>query len=884
MLRITQQSDTAAAKGYYAAADYFADGPELAGEWGGTGARWLGLTGMVEKADFEALCENRDPNTGRTLTARRNTERTVGYDFTWSVPKSVSLAYGLTQDEGLVSAFRTAVNDTMQEIEAEMKVRVRKGSQNHDRVSGNAAWATFVHTTARPVGGVPDPHLHAHCFVFSASLDRQENVWKAGQFRDLKRDAPYWQAAFRARLAQNLQARGYALDVSQGKGDFELAGLSRSTMRKFSRRTAQVEHTAEDLGITDPTIKSGLGATTREGKRGGLTWDDLKRDWDSRLTPAERETITAARAQLGMFPSMEPRDTAAVEHAVAHLFERQSVVPVKSLLAEALRHGLGAVTPDGVQRAFARTKPIVREIDGRSMTTTTGVAAEERAVLDYVREGRGTCRPLAGFDRPLSRPWLDAGQQAAVRHIWESPDRVILIRGAAGTGKTTLLKEAVEGLQSAGRPVVALAPGAEASRKVLRSEVTEHADTVARFLLDERFREGARHGVVLVDEASLLGTPTLHRLFAVSKELDARVVLVGDVRQHTAVERGDGLRLLETEAGARVVAVSDIRRQQNGRYRAAVQHLSDGRVLAGFDALDRLGWVKERPDADRYQELAADYLALSARGSVLVVAPTNAEKDRATAAVRDALRAAGKLGEERVLPVWESTGWTTAEKADPRNYAPGDMLQFHQNARGFTRGSRVVLADGQSPPIGPADRYQVYHSAELPIAVGDRLRVTAGGKTTDGNHRLNTGWTFTLTGFTKGGDLVADNGWVIGRDFGHLAHGVATTSWSSQGKTVDHVLVAQSSASRPAVSLQQFYVSASRGKHSLTVYTDAKEDLRDAIARSEQRLTATELLRHRRPSRVQRHLAFLRRAAAHLTPSVPRPAPVVVRPEMEMVL
>ena len=235
----------------------------------------------------------------------RHDSRTAGRQAV-SVPKSVSLAYGLTQDEGLVTAFRTAVNDTMQEIEAEMKVRVRKGSQNHDRVSGNAAWATFVHTTARPVGGVPDPHLHAHCFVFSASLDRQENVWKAGQFRDLKRDAPYWQAAFRARLAQNLQARGYALNVSQGKGDFELAGLSRPTIGKFSRRTALVEQTAEDLGITDPTIKSGLGATTREGKRGGLTWDDLKRDWDSRLTPAERETITAARARTGMFPVVGP--------------------------------------------------------------------------------------------------------------------------------------------------------------------------------------------------------------------------------------------------------------------------------------------------------------------------------------------------------------------------------------------------------------------------------------------------------------------------------------------------------------------------------------------------------------------------------------------------
>ena len=98
-----------------------------------------------------------------------------------------------------------AVDDTMREIEAEMKTRVRKRGQDTDRVTGNMTWAEFIHTTSRPIDGLPDPQLHAHVFCLNATYCDQEQQWKAGQFRDLKRDAPYFQAAFRVRLANRLQ-------------------------------------------------------------------------------------------------------------------------------------------------------------------------------------------------------------------------------------------------------------------------------------------------------------------------------------------------------------------------------------------------------------------------------------------------------------------------------------------------------------------------------------------------------------------------------------------------------------------------------------------------------------------------------------------------------
>jgi hypothetical protein len=123
------------------------------------------------------------------------------------VPKSVSLLYALTEDQKVIEAFRESVHETMAEVEAEMKVRVRKNGRNQERVTGNIAYGEFIHFTSRPVDGVPDPQLHAHCFVFNATHDAEEGAWKAGQFRDLKRDAPYWQGAFRVRLPAELKGR-----------------------------------------------------------------------------------------------------------------------------------------------------------------------------------------------------------------------------------------------------------------------------------------------------------------------------------------------------------------------------------------------------------------------------------------------------------------------------------------------------------------------------------------------------------------------------------------------------------------------------------------------------------------------------------------------------
>lgn len=239
MLRIIESMSAGQAKSYFSTADYYREGQELVGQWRGEGAARLGLSGAIDSPVWDALCDNQHPGTGEKLTLRTKSQRRVGYDFNFHVPKSVSVLHALTQDDRLLDAFRDAVRETMTDMEAEMQTRVRKAGRNEDRTTGNMVWGEFVHFTSRPVDGLPDPHLHAHCYVFNTTFDAQEQAWKAGQFGALKRDAPYFEGKFHVRLAEKLNALGIA--VERTKTGWEIAGIAPSVIEKFSRRTQEIE-------------------------------------------------------------------------------------------------------------------------------------------------------------------------------------------------------------------------------------------------------------------------------------------------------------------------------------------------------------------------------------------------------------------------------------------------------------------------------------------------------------------------------------------------------------------------------------------------------------------------------------------------------------------
>ncbi|HMK06651.1 MAG TPA: MobF family relaxase, partial [Flavobacterium sp.] len=216
MIRMIQSQSAGHAKAYFSEAlaksDYYVSDQELAGFWQGRLADRLGLHQADMKDAFFALCENHHPQTGASLTPRTKEVRKVGYDINFHCPKSVSVLHAFAGDDHILKAFQDSVTETMRAIESDSKTRVRLNGQQDERATGELAWAHFTHQTARPVdGALPDPHLHSHCFVFNATWDEVEQRIKAGEFRDIKRDMPYYQAQFHKTLSDKLTDLGYCI-------------------------------------------------------------------------------------------------------------------------------------------------------------------------------------------------------------------------------------------------------------------------------------------------------------------------------------------------------------------------------------------------------------------------------------------------------------------------------------------------------------------------------------------------------------------------------------------------------------------------------------------------------------------------------------------------
>ncbi len=863
MLRIITSASINQAKKYYSEGltreGYYSEGQEMAGEWGGLCADRLGLKGTVDKDVFTRLCDNIHPVTGQPLTPRMKENRRVGYDFNFNAPKSVSLAYEWSKDERILSIFRKAVRETMEELEHDVGTRVRVDGRNEDRVTGNLLWAEFIHFTARPVDGIPDPHLHAHCFAFNATFDQTESRWKAAQFGDIKYDANYYQAAFHARLSNGLRELGY--EIEPVGGAFELGGISRSLIEKFSRRSEVVKTKEKELGDLTAKERDGLAALTREKKAKDLSKTELHALWWERLSPEDTNELNALGAHLERrryqeLVKPEPKQNKeAVAFALEHIFERASVVSERELITEALKWGYGRATLAGV-RAEVNSLPLIRvEHNGQKLLTTPEVLKEEKRIVERCQRGKGKYPTLHSYWHIQDKA-LNAQQKEAVFHVLRSRDFITGIAGKAGTGKTTLLHEAKRGIEAGGNKLMVFAPTAEAARGVLRKQGFAQAETVAQLLSSATLQEQAMGAVWWVDEAGLMSARSMDRLMGLAEKLDARLVLVGDTGQHHSVERGSPFDLMERYGKMEVAGVEIIQRQK-GAYKRAVEQIAERNFAAAFDILEKMGAFRELPILDRENTLARDYQRAFAKGkSVLVVSPTHAECESATQAIRRELKEREIIGEGVKWRILYNQSWTAAEKRDSRSYTLGLVAQITRQVKGFALGEQLEVMEishrhvvaqncrGESKklPLNTPEVFSVYKRDAIEVSAGDRIRITANGRSED-RHRLNNGDLHTVKAFTRAGDIVLDNGWHLGRDFGHLDYGYATTSHSSQGKTVDWVFVAQSGLCTSGASdANQFYVSVSRGRKGVTIYTDDTEALRENVARVRERMNAMEIM------------------------------------------
>jgi conjugative relaxase-like TrwC/TraI family protein len=857
--------------------DYYAAGEIRPGQWIGAGADRLGLKNVVTREQFHALCENQNPNDGERLTQRSQKEgqRRVFYDFTCSAPKSVSVLAVTLDDQRLIEAHEEAAKLAFRELETFAATRIRKkGVENRDRVTGNLVAASFVHDSSRAL----DPQLHTHFTVFNATFDEQERCWKALQARGMYDAIRYGTAVYRNELAKRVQKIGYR--IQPAKNGFQIEGVSDGVLQQFSKRAQQrdavVKQMEEKLGrkLSNNEISHAVHQS-RAKKVKGISTAEVRERQLSQLSDDERQLLRTLRAsaRASSLPRIALVENQALNHAVAHVFERKSVVPEHELLGVALSHRLGALDLNHLKGAVKHLPGLVKTQRGFS---TKEIVAAELDLIQTVNMGCDSVAPLHPGYRPAD--WLGEDQRRAIYHLLRTSDRITGLKGLAGSGKTTALRELVAACKEANIEPLFCAPTAAAT-DVLRKEGFE-AVTLQSLLLSKQ--PLSKDKLVVLDEAGAVGMDDMKRLFDCAH--DARIILSGDTGQHASVARGDALRILERHSDFKSGQLTAIRRQRKAEFRKAVELAAQKQTLEAFAQLERMAAITELAGDELHSSAAKSYLqAVTENKSVLLVAPTWNEIETVTEKVRAELKSSGRLAlEEKDFQVFDSLSWTEAQKRDARQYRPGMAIHFHRRGHGFEKGETVAVfavendslkvqrADGTETffPLGQGSALcDVGEKRKLKVAAGDKLLLQANAVAVR-KHFVNG--ELVEVKRLAGEAIILTDGRTIPADYRTFTHGYAVTSHAAQGKTVDEVLLVASSRSLPAINQEQFYVSISRGRERCQIFTDDSDLLRSHVTRSSARLAAIEAMPQRDflQTILERGNRFLKQFRQRLAPSI----------------
>ena len=861
--------------------DYYDEGQRVTGQWFGSGAERLGLSGKVGAEAFLRLCENLHPASGDTLTPRLNTmrmdkaggnatNRRIFYDFTFSPPKSVSVAALASADNRILEAHAQAVRSAMREFEAFATTRVRVGKADCDRSTGNFVAAMFTHETSRAL----DPHLHTHCVVFNATFDAAENRWKALQNYELLRARKFAENVYYHELARNLRGFGYEIH-NLARGDFQIEGISEAVCERFSKRDAEIDRALAKLladkpelaGANFKALRAQLAVETRAKKQKDLSRAELRMLWDSQLNETERAALRQPPKHSEKATGNRMSVGEAVQWAEDHLFDRNSVALECQLWQQALERGRGENFTIAELKEFTRRRPYIRNSERPAEVTLREVLLREMEIVQTVKDGAGNCRPLVEHSF-AANPKLDGEQWLALDTLLRSTNVVSLFRGGAGTGKSFVLRELVEQVRQSGKAVVVLAPQRQ---QVVAMEQAKFPSptTVTNFLLKHELVDGA---VVVVDEAGQIGGRQMFELLRLTRERNARVILSGDTRQHGAVEASDALLAIERYSGVKPVELHTIRRQDPmlGRgkkerarikqYRKAVEVAAAGKLAESFERLDKMGAVVSCGLGEQAGKLADEYVRLAEeKASAVVVSQTWAEVHRVNSKVRDGLKGKGLVGANDVtVQALDKLDLTNAQKRDKRFYPQDAVIVFNQKVRQTEPGMRGKLAgivevgvlveiDGRTVTVANKvlDKINVCLPREIPVAQGDKLHLKANRKLASGA-RVTNGELVTVKSALPDGKIELTDGRILDKSFREFLPGYAVTSYGSQGKTVDYVLFSDSTI-KAATNAQQWYVTISRGRRGVRIFTPDKEQLRENLARSGHRPLALEFAGGLRP-------------------------------------
>lgn len=796
--------------------------------WTGKLAGELGLAGRkVDKTHMIALGKGFHPHSGEALCRNAGEEaklvevkdrkgnvrlddqgnpmtkweggHRMGFDMTFTPPKSVSLEFANTQGDdkyAVLQAHRRAVDVALAYIEE--KVETRRGAQGRDVIGTEGLVVMQAdHLCNRNL----EPNLHTHSLIFGVTKG-EDGQWGTFDAQELYRHRMAADQIYKNEVAANLRELGYSIEQKRelddegketGFASFEIAGYTQEVIDTFSSRRQEILDYEREHGVD----RQAACLATRKHKD-EPTPEEMDRMWKDTFAAinAERPGLIPTTAELKQMQDIDARQVSRPE-ILEKLHESEAVFCDHDLVARLGQDYMGKVRGHellAMAEQFKAEVGLVRiagekladEDKGTSLArrhsedryAAPWMVEWEKEVVHRVASRKDEVHQqlprasvehaIAGYEKQRGFTLSDE-QRRSVENITMETGGVAILSGLAGTGKTTVSDCYSQAFKKEGRIMFGVCVSNAAARK-LEEESGMPCRSVAKALsmLDRGQMNLTDQHVLVVDEAGMLDTNQTRQLLSHAQRSGCKVIIQGDPMQLQPVGAGAGMSLAK-------LAVDDTKLTEQRRQK----HEEDRKIAGKFYERDAKGKVVdlEKGTRSRAKTLAigADILAsLEARGCI---ERFGTQSQAMKGLVDDYLANPAPAQDKLVLASKRVQVTAMNERIREGLQAQGKLANDEVQFKAMERGKSYQLSVAQGERV----RFTKGALEGLGVASGDIGTVLRMKPTEDGQgHYL--GIRLEHSDPAKQKRVVVDT-----RKFNHLTHGYASTVHKAQGQGIPDV-------------------------------------------------------------------------------------------------
>lgn len=671
--------------------DCYIESGEVAGRWYGFISREFRLFNVeINHNIYDRICQGYSPKGKKLVRNSGQLNRKIGWDCTFSAPKSFSLLTFCADEnlrKSLLDAHESSVKCAIDFIERHAAY-TRRGAAGHklEKVGGVLA-ACFLHSSSREL----DPQVHTHVLIFNMA-PRHDRTWGSLDPMPIL----YWQkvcgAIYRVELAYRLSQLGFKIEKDENS--FHIAGVDQNVCEEFSKRSIKIRSWLDEKGIQSSASSDGSFIKSIKPSKSKSHLQFLMRDWKKALFENGMDESFVEKISSGNRILKEVFIN--IDVALLDITKEKSVFTVQDIFEKLAVTGIGlGHTANSIERVFKRSMehPSLVELCQRSnyvkLYSTEDVLQQENLMVAYAKrlsEKKVYSFSNAEISNAIDTATINIGsnfqfddEQLEAIHSILSCSSIAILQGSAGAGKTTLLLAIKHAYEIKGLRLKGTCIARKASEN-LASETGISSKTLTSLLsaINSKKKALSDVDVLIIDEAGQVSCPDLLRIFKAAYDSDCNVILVGEDKQLDSIERGGALRYLSLPEVVGANRVEIIKRQKTKWARDIVECLRDGKIESGLSDLIKykcLHWNKDKQSS--IQMLLNDYFKCLKSGPAsqnLVLAHNWNDVQMLSESIRERLSRAGMIGREDYL-----IACSVAGKRFDYMFSTGDRVRFTKN-------------------------------------------------------------------------------------------------------------------------------------------------------------------------------------------------------------